>query len=92
MSSSGCRHRFKDYDMINYPKNSRRVREKEIRNEEILERVGWCQEIDRSIMKRGLKYFGHVTRKLSIDCTVLLSAREKKQRQDQEEVDRQHRK
>ena len=30
------------------------------RNEEIREGVGCCQEIDRRLMKRRLKYFGHM--------------------------------
>ena len=44
------------------------TRSDNIRNEEIRERVGCCQEIDRRTMKCRLKCFGHVNRMSAERC------------------------
>ena len=56
------KNRLKVFEMTCLRKIEGVTRRNKIRNEEIPERLGCCQEIDRRIMKRRLKYFGHVDR------------------------------
>jgi hypothetical protein len=54
--------RLKVFEMACLRKIEGVTRREKIRNEEIRERVGCYQEIDRRIMKRRLRYYGHVNR------------------------------
>ena len=56
------KQRLRVFEMACLRKIEGVTRREKIRNEEIRERVGCCQEIDRRIRKRRLKYFGHVNR------------------------------
>jgi hypothetical protein len=74
------------------PKIEGVTKRERIRNDEIEERVGCFQEIDRRIKKRRLKYFGHVKECYQKDiqrlhCIAVYMGKETKGRPKQRWID-----